>query len=131
MEILLITKKCSKCKNNLTLDSFTSRKSSPDGKETTCKSCVSIRNRNTRSKPGFSELSSFRHSEWSKNNIHRRRELRNESSKRASENLTNSFIKQYLINDYGNGIISLLSEDVIDVKRKIIKINRLCRASKS
>ena len=117
-----ITKICTKCKEEKLLSCYSYHKHGIYQKRPTCKSCCSIANtlysRTIERKEQLKIIN--------KKNIIRLREIKSKSCKKNIDNLTDSYILKSLIaqvkinkND--------IPQEIIDLKRILIKTHRLCQ----
>jgi hypothetical protein len=121
-----ITKTCKKCGENKPLSYYSYHKYGLYQKRPRCKVCLIIENRLYTQDPKRKETMKIKN----KNNVIILRKTKSKSSKKSIDELNDSYIMKRLINQVKIDR-SDIPQEIIDLKRILIKTHRLCQQLQS
>ena len=121
-----ITKTCTSCKEEKPLSYYSYHKHGLYQKRPTCKSCCSIANTLYSRTPERKEAMKIKN----KNNVIILRKTKSKSSKKSIDELNDSYIMKRLINQVKIDR-NYIPQEIIDLKRILIKTHRLCQQLQS
>jgi len=121
-----ITKVCKKCGEDKPLSYYSYHREGLYQKRSRCKACLTIETRLYDQTPKRKELMKIKN----KNNVLILRKTKSKSLKKAVDELTDSYILKGLINQVIKQVKinrSDIPQEIIDLKRILIKTHRLCQ----
>jgi|688.fasta_scaffold1477354_1 hypothetical protein len=121
-----ITKICKKCGEDKPLSYYSYHKEGLYQKRSRCKSCLTIEDRLYTQTPKRKEAMKIKN----KNNVLTLRKTKSKSLKKSVDELTDSYILKGLVNQVIKQVKinrNDIPQEIIDLKRVLIKTHRLCQ----